>query len=97
MAASYPGSLHTFTPVVDGVDWVLGSHMNEAHEEVIAVQTELGTDVAGSLTDLKTRLAVVLNTNGTLKTLSQIVRVEGASARIQLDETDSADVADYWQ
>ena len=34
---------------------------------IIAIETELGTDPAGSLTDVKTRLAVALNDDGTLK------------------------------
>ena len=32
-----------------------------------AVQTELGTDVAGTASDLKTRLAVSVNNDGTIK------------------------------
>ena len=40
---------------------------NQIRKAVIAIQTELGTDPAGSLTDVKTRLAVSLNDDGTLK------------------------------
>jgi hypothetical protein len=89
MTASYPGALHTFTPKADGVDWVLADHINEAHEEIIATQTELGINVAGSLTNLVTRLAVALDDDGTLKLTAitehtgiadnNIVEVDGVS------------------
>lgn len=67
MTATYPGALKTWTPVSDGVEWVLATHMNQAFEEIIAIETELGADVAGDQTDLVTRLAVVLDIDGTLK------------------------------
>lgn len=41
MPADYPGSLHTFTDVVDGVTVVGAAEMNSAHAEIIAVETEL--------------------------------------------------------
>ena len=55
MAASYPGSLKSYTDKTDKVDLVEGAHVNSLQEEVVAIETELGTDVAGSKTDLKTR------------------------------------------
>jgi hypothetical protein len=51
---------------------------NQLKRAIIATQTELGTDPAGSLTDVKTRLAVALNNNGTIKD----------------DAVDSAQIAD---
>lgn len=46
-----------------------GSHNvpNDLAAAIIAVETELGTDPAGSLTDLKTRLAVALEDDGSWK------------------------------
>ena len=42
---------------------------NQIRRAVIAIETELGTDPAGSLTDVKTRLAVSINDDGTLKSI----------------------------
>jgi hypothetical protein len=39
MAASYPGSVKTWTPVADSVDTVSAVDMNEAYEEIIALET----------------------------------------------------------
>jgi len=41
MAASYPNSVKSWTPVVDDVDTIDAAHMNEAYEEIIAIETEL--------------------------------------------------------
>jgi len=46
---------------------VPGALINQILQELKATQTELGTDPAGSMTDVKTRLAVSLEDNGTLK------------------------------
>jgi len=69
MAASYPGSIKNFLTLEDGVDTVLAQHPNERADEITAIETELGANVAGSISDLVTRLAVRLNANGTLKTV----------------------------
>ena len=69
MAAEYPGAVKNFLQLEDGVDTVLAQHPNERGDEITAIETELGTDVAGSTSDLKTRLAVSLNNNGTVKNL----------------------------
>lgn len=63
--ADYPGSLYTPTVVTDNVTSVLAAHHNDLDDEVLAIETELGTDVAGSKTDLKTRLAVTIADDGT--------------------------------
>lgn len=63
---SYPSSIDTFTAVVDGVDQVVAANINGVYTAVEAIQTELGTDPAGSLTDVKTRLAVSLTAAGYL-------------------------------
>ena len=67
MAASYPGAIKSFSQVTNGVTKLVALLFNSAYDEIEAVETELGTDVAGSLTDLKTRLAVAFNADGTLK------------------------------
>jgi hypothetical protein len=66
MTASYPTSLKSFTTQVDNVDDANAAWANAAQDEILAIETELGTDVAGSATDLKTRLAVALSAAGLL-------------------------------
>ena len=63
----YPGDLDSFTANVDGVDDVLAADINELQVMGVATQTELGTDPAGSCTDLKTRLAHSINDVGMLE------------------------------
>jgi hypothetical protein len=67
MAASYPSSLKSFTTKTNYVDLVDASHVNDLQDEVVAVETELGTDVAGSATNLKTRLAVSIADTGAVQ------------------------------
>jgi len=52
----------------DDLDWFLAARYNELKKELVACLKELGTDPAGSETDLKTRLAVSLDDAGVLKT-----------------------------
>jgi len=66
MAADYPGSIKTFTTKTDKVDLVMAAHVNDIQAEVVAIETELGADVAGSATDLVTRLAISLADSGAL-------------------------------
>lgn len=66
MAASYPGAIKTFSAVVNGVTKLVATLFNSPYEEITAIQTELGTDVAGSAADLKTRLAVSIGAGGAL-------------------------------
>lgn len=65
--ADYPGTLPSFTTKTDKVDLVSAAHMNDVQSEVVAVATELGTDVAGDQTDLKTRLAISIANDGAMK------------------------------
>lgn len=44
MAASYPGSIKSYTTKTDGVDFYLAAHMNSVQEEIVAVQTLLGAN-----------------------------------------------------
>ncbi|MCK4624313.1 MAG: hypothetical protein KAV00_03310 [Phycisphaerae bacterium] len=65
--SAYPGSLDSFTTKQDGVDLYLAAHMNAVQSSIVAEQSALGTNPQGSATDLKTRLAVGLNDDGTRK------------------------------
>lgn len=78
--ATYPGAIYSPTTVVDNVDDVLAIHINTPNGEIVAVQTELGVNVAGSLTDLVTRLAVSLAGDGniTLNSSSALTISAGA-------------------
>lgn len=64
---SYPASLDDFTPRVDDVDDVMAADVNELQTAIEAIETELGTDPAGTATDLKTRLANAISDGGFLK------------------------------
>jgi hypothetical protein len=66
MTTTYPGTLDSFTTNTDGVDDVTAADMNNVQDAITALETELGTDPAGSLTNLKTRLAVALSNAGLL-------------------------------
>jgi len=67
MAADYPGSLYTAVDKTDKSDLVAADDMNGVQDEIEAIEAELGTDVAGSATDLKTRLAITIADNGGIK------------------------------
>lgn len=66
MAASYPGSVKSFTPKVDDVDDVNAADVNELQLEITAIETELGADVAGTAATLLARLARSLDGLGNL-------------------------------
>ena len=67
MAASFPGAIKSFSAVVNGVTKLVAALFNSPYDEITAIETELGTDPAGSVSDVKTRLAVSLNNDGTIK------------------------------
>lgn len=46
MAASYPGSIKSFTTKVNNVDTVDASHINDLQDEVVAIETALGASLA---------------------------------------------------
>jgi len=63
---SYPASLDVDNTVeVDGSTTARADVPNDLAAAIIGVQTELGTDPAGALTDVKTYLQTEHNTNGT--------------------------------
>lgn len=64
MSAVFPTSLISFTTKEDKIDIVYADHVNKLQDEVVAVETELGLNVAGSLTNLVDRLALLQDTDG---------------------------------
>ncbi len=72
MAASYPGAIKNFLVLEDGVDKVIAAHPNDRAAEITAIETELGINPRGSMADVKTRLAVALNDDGTIKAAAVI-------------------------
>ena len=77
--SDYPASLDTRTDLADGSsgDEILSRHPDGLGAAVIAVETELGVDPAGSATDVVTRLGVAHNAAGavTLGTAASVVGV----------------------
>jgi hypothetical protein len=64
---AYPASIDDFTAKVDDVDDVMAADINELQTAAEAIETELGTDPAGSCTDVTTRLAHSINNAGWLE------------------------------
>lgn len=73
--SSYPGAIDTDASLETASTVARFNVPNDIAAAVIAVQTELGIDPAGSLATLVARLAVTLNDNGTAKNI-----VEGTLA-----------------
>lgn len=46
MTATYPGGVKSFTPKTDNVDDVMAVDVNEIQEEVAAIETALGANLA---------------------------------------------------
>jgi DUF4097 and DUF4098 domain-containing protein YvlB len=66
MAASFPSAVKSFSARTDDVHNVMAADVNSAYDEISAIETELGTDPAGTATDVKTRLAQSLGGTGNL-------------------------------
>lgn len=64
--ATYPAGIYSPTTIVDNSDYPQATHINTPNGEIVAIETELGTSVKGSATDLKTRLAKSLDNAGYL-------------------------------
>ena len=58
--ADYPAAITSFPTLVDNVDNALASHQNLRGAEIVAIETELGINVADPAVDLVTRLARIL-------------------------------------
>ena len=56
MAASYPGSLKSFTTKTDSSDVVRASHINDLQDEVVAVETQLGITSSPASGSVRERL-----------------------------------------
>jgi hypothetical protein len=65
MASTYPGAVDTFPTRADG-QTITPAMFNDLQNAVIAIQTELGLDPAGSLATVLARLAVSLAADGDL-------------------------------
>ena len=61
---SYPATLDTRTLIADSTDDVVAAHINGLASAIIALETELGINPAGSVADLVTRLAVNIHDDG---------------------------------
>lgn len=91
----YPGSLDSFVAKVAHVDLYRAAHMNDVQAAIVALETELGTDPAGSAADLKARLAVRIADDGMLKQPQQLVTVghtnaDYATIQAAIDSIDDA-------
>ena len=67
MTTVFPGSLDSYTAKVDNVDDVMAVDVNELQEAIVAIETELGINPAGSAVNLLTRLAFIMNLAGPLQ------------------------------
>jgi len=100
MASAYPGAVDTFTANTDDVDDVIAADVNELQEGIVATQTELGTDPAGSCTDVKTRLAHSINDAGFLEfdTATELTISSGAvtiTQNFHIVDTEGDAASDY--
>ncbi len=68
---TYPSTLDNFTAKTDDVDYVMAQDVNELQTAVEAIETELGADPAGTVTDVKTRLSTVISGGGYLQFQTQ--------------------------
>lgn len=64
---TYPGAIDSFGIKTDHVTEVLAAHVNDIQTALVNTQTELGTDPAGTATDVKTRLVRSLDGAGNLQ------------------------------
>ena len=66
MATDYPGDIDSFAVKTDEVTDVMAADVNDLQDAVEAIETELGSDPAGTAADVKTRLAQSLDGLGNL-------------------------------
>jgi len=64
--SDYPGALDTWETLTDKEDLAEAIDINKIKAALLAIQTELGINPAGSLTDLMTRLSVMMEDNGSM-------------------------------
>ncbi len=46
--ASYPAAVNNFSSIVNGITKLVAALFNSPYDEITAIETELGTDPAGS-------------------------------------------------
>ena len=66
-ASNYPGALDIFADQEAKKDKASKAVINRIQNAIEALEGELGTDPAGSVTDVKTRLYVCIDNDGTLR------------------------------
>lgn len=66
MATDFPGAIDSFSTKTDEVTDVMAADVNDLQDAVEAIETELGSDPAGTAADVKTRLAQSLDSLGNL-------------------------------
>jgi len=99
---AYPAALDSFTANTDDVDDVLAADMNAVQTAIENIETELGTDPAGSVADVKTRLAVSLTDTGSLKltpgttlTISSgVITITGNYHKVETEASAASDDLD---
>lgn len=67
--SGYPGSIDTSTTLIDGAggDEIIAENVNGPTAAAVNLETELGTNPKGTTADVKTRLNVSQNADGTIK------------------------------
>lgn len=77
---SYPSSIDTRTALTDGAagDQIVANHPNGLGAAILAIQTELGINPAGSVADVVTRLDASQNSDGTIK--SSVITAGGGAS-----------------
>lgn len=59
MAATYPNAIAVFSAKVDNTDVAYAAHINSLQEEVVALESVLGTLPAGNAGTIKARIAAI--------------------------------------
>ena len=83
---NYPDGIDSFATWEDDIDTIVAVCVNDVQDQVIAIETALGTNPQGSVADLKTRLAVTLNNDGTIKNATIVNDMISGSAAIALSK-----------
>ncbi len=96
---AYPASIYNPGTLTDNVDYPLAADINVPNAELVLIETELGTDPAGTMTDVKTRLAVSLANDGDLRltgssTLTISSGVVTATNNLHKIDTEAAAASD---
>lgn len=79
--AQYPAAIKSWTPLVANVDYPRVAHLNTLYEEVTAIETELGTDPAGSAATVAARLDTIDNDH---------VSFDGSNNRLGINQSSPA-------